>query len=61
MLQRGVQFDVDNVDTIGGWMLSFISENKDEIYHDNYLFKFIKRDGNHIEEIEVFKSDEPIE
>lgn len=57
----GVQFDVDNVDTIGGWMLSFISENKDEIYHDNYLFKIIKRDGNHIEEIEVFKSDEPIE
>ncbi|PKE18360.1 hemolysin family protein [Macrococcoides caseolyticum] len=56
-----VHFQVDNVDTIGGWILSFISEDKDEIYHDNYLFKIIKRDGNHIEEIEVFKSIKPIE
>lgn len=57
----GVQFDVDNVDTIGGWMLSFIDENKNEIYHDHYLFKIIKRDGNHIEEIEVIEAQAPIE
>ncbi|MCE4956436.1 hemolysin family protein [Macrococcoides caseolyticum] len=57
----GVQFDVDNVDTIGGWMLSFIDENKNEIYHDDYLFKIIKKEGNHIEEIEVMKAQAPIE
>ncbi|UBH08040.1 hemolysin family protein [Macrococcus armenti] len=57
----GIQFEVGKVNTICGWMLSFISENKDEIYHYNYLFKIIKRDGNQIEEIEVFESDMPID
>jgi CBS domain containing-hemolysin-like protein len=53
----GITFDIDNVDTIGGWMLSFIDREADHIFYEGYLFSGLEKNGSHIEKIEVTKSE----
>lgn len=53
----GVEINDEDVDTIGGWILTENYEAKegDIIYHDSYAFKIIEMDEHHLKYIEVTK------
>jgi CBS domain containing-hemolysin-like protein len=54
----GVEIDDEDVDTIGGWILTENYEAKegDIIHHDSYTFKILDMDEHHIKYIEVTKN-----
>ncbi|WP_075981561.1 hemolysin family protein [Bacillus massilinigeriensis] len=56
----GLNIDDEDVDTIGGWVLTENYEVKegDTIYFDHYTFKILEMDEHHIKYIEVSKSKE---
>ncbi|MEH7109883.1 hemolysin family protein [Bacillus sp. JJ1764] len=53
----GVEIDDEDVDTIGGWILTENYEAKegDIIVHDSYSFKILEMEEHHIKYIEVMK------
>ncbi|MFC0189899.1 hemolysin family protein [Fictibacillus aquaticus] len=53
----GLNISDEDVDTIGGWILSEKMEvnTGDEIAVDNYLFKVLEADGYHVKSLEVVK------
>lgn len=60
----GVEIDDEDIDTIGGWVLTENYEAKegDIIHHDTFTFKILDMDEHHIKYIEVTKNannDEP--
>jgi CBS domain containing-hemolysin-like protein len=54
----GVEIDDEDVDTIGGWILTENYEAKegDTILHESYSFKILDMEEHHIKYIEVTKS-----
>ncbi|ULT58038.1 hemolysin family protein [Neobacillus drentensis] len=54
----GVEIDDEDVDTIGGWILTENYEAKegDIILHDSYTFKILDMEEHHIKYIEVSKN-----
>ncbi|MFJ7727992.1 hemolysin family protein [Neobacillus sp. NPDC097160] len=54
----GVEIDDDDVDTIGGWVLTENYEAKegDILLHDSYTFKILDMEEHHIKYIEVTKN-----
>lgn len=54
----GVEIDDEDVDTIGGWVLTENYEAKegDFIIHDSYTFKILDMEEHHIKYIEVTKN-----
>jgi CBS domain containing-hemolysin-like protein len=54
----GVDIDDEDIDTIGGWILTENYEAKegDSIHHDSYVFKILDMEEHHIKYIEVTKS-----
>ncbi|MBM7648774.1 CBS domain containing-hemolysin-like protein [Bacillus ectoiniformans] len=55
----GLDIDDEDVDTVGGWILTekFEVQEGDSIERDGYLFKIIEMDGYHIKFIEVTKQE----
>ncbi|MGJ7910211.1 hemolysin family protein [Neobacillus sp. LXY-1] len=53
----GVEIDDEDVDTIGGWILTENYEAKegDIVVHDSYSFKILEMEEHHIKYIEVMK------
>jgi CBS domain containing-hemolysin-like protein len=53
----GIEIDDEDVDTIGGWILTENYEAKegDIILHESYSFKILEMDEHHIKYIEVIK------
>ncbi|NRD78325.1 HlyC/CorC family transporter [Bacillus sp. BRMEA1] len=53
----GIEIDDEDVDTIGGWILTENYEAKegDIILHDTYSFKILEMEEHHIKYIEVLK------
>jgi CBS domain containing-hemolysin-like protein len=53
----GVEIDDEDVDTIGGWILTENYEAKegDIILHESYLFKILDMEEHHIKYVEVTK------
>jgi CBS domain containing-hemolysin-like protein len=53
----GVTIDDEDVDTIGGWILTENYEAKegDVVLHDSYTFKILDMEEHHIKYIEVMK------
>ncbi|MBO0961293.1 HlyC/CorC family transporter [Neobacillus sp. MM2021_6] len=54
----GVEIDDEDVDTIGGWILTENYEAKegDIIHHDSYTFKILDMEEHHIKYLEVTKN-----
>ena len=54
----GVEIDDEDVDTIGGWILTENYEAKegDTLFHDTYSFKILDMEEHHIKYIEVTKN-----
>lgn len=54
----GIEIDDEDVDTIGGWILTENYEAKegDIILHESYTFKILDMDEHHIKYIEVIKN-----
>ncbi|WP_066370497.1 hemolysin family protein [Neobacillus fumarioli] len=54
----GIEIDEEDVDTIGGWILTENYEAKegDIIHHESYTFKILEMDEHHIKYIEVSKN-----
>lgn len=54
----GTNIEEEDMDTIGGWVLTqqFEVKKGDSITFDGYTFKIIDMDGRHIKRIEVFKT-----
>jgi CBS domain containing-hemolysin-like protein len=54
----GVEIDDEDVDTIGGWILTENYEVKegDTIFHESYAFKILDMEEHHIKYIEVTKN-----
>ncbi|WP_462408879.1 hemolysin family protein [Neobacillus sp. Marseille-QA0830] len=54
----GIEIDEEDVDTIGGWILTENYEAKqgDKILYDDYTFKITEMDEHHIKYIEVTKT-----
>ncbi|WP_310363482.1 hemolysin family protein [Neobacillus drentensis] len=54
----GVEIDDEDVDTIGGWILTENYEAKegDILFHDTYSFKILDMEEHHIKYIEVMKN-----
>jgi len=54
----GVEIDDEDIDTIGGWVLTENYEAKegDIIFHDPYTFKILDMEDHHIKYIEVTKN-----
>ncbi|EKN70210.1 hypothetical protein BABA_05976 [Neobacillus bataviensis LMG 21833] len=54
----GVEIDDEDVDTIGGWILTENYEAKegDFIHHDSYTFKILDMEEHHIKYVEVTKN-----
>jgi CBS domain containing-hemolysin-like protein len=57
----GTEIDDEDIDTIGGWILTEDYEAKegDTISHDSYTFKIIEMDEHHIKYIEIRKAMKP--
>jgi CBS domain containing-hemolysin-like protein len=57
----GTEIDDEDIDTIGGWILTEDYEAKegDTISHDSYTFKIIEMDDHHIKYIEIRKAMKP--
>ncbi|WP_338751502.1 hemolysin family protein [Bacillus sp. FJAT-52991] len=55
----GLDIDDEDVDTVGGWILTeqFEVQEGDTIERDNYSFKVIEMEGYHIKFIEVTKKE----
>ena len=56
----GIDIDDEDVDTIGGWILTENYEAKqgDTIYLDSYAFKIIDMEDHHIKYVEVTRVQE---
>ena len=56
----GLEINDEDVDTIGGWILTENYEAKegDIIYHDSYSFKIVDMEEHHIKYIEVIKMED---
>ncbi|MBT2653751.1 HlyC/CorC family transporter [Bacillus sp. ISL-18] len=54
----GVEIDDEDVDTIGGWILTenYEAQEGDIILHDSYTFKILDMEEHHIKYIEVSKN-----
>jgi len=54
----GININDDDIDTIGGWMLTenFEAKEGDSIYFDDFEFKIIEMEDHHIKYIEVKKA-----
>ena len=54
----GVDINDEDIDTIGGWILTENYEAKkgDSIHHDPYSFKILDMEEHHIKYIEVTKN-----
>ncbi len=66
MICLGLDINDEDVDTIGGWILTENYEAKegDILYHNSYSFKIVDMEDHHIKYIEVIKLEDkkfPIE
>ncbi|WHY78858.1 hemolysin family protein [Neobacillus sp. WH10] len=54
----GVEIDDEDIDTIGGWILTenYEAQEGDIILHDSYTFKILDMEEHHIKYIEVTKN-----
>lgn len=59
----GIEIDDEDIDTIGGWVLTENYEAKegDIILHDSYSFKIIEMEEHHIKYIEILKKMDDLE
>ena len=59
----GVDIDDEDIDTIGGWILTENYEAKegDSIYHEPYSFKILDMEDHHIKYVEVTKDSSDVE
>lgn len=53
----GIEMENEDVDTIGGWFLSNTIESEAELESHGYVFKVHKKDGYHIQYLEVKKPE----
>ena len=56
----GLDINDEDVDTIGGWILTENYEAKqgDILYHHSYSFKILEMEDHHIKYIEVIKMED---
>jgi CBS domain containing-hemolysin-like protein len=55
----GLELDDDDVDTIGGWVLTkyYDIQTGDSVEIDGYLFTVKEMDGHHVKTLEVVKKE----
>lgn len=53
----GIELENEEVDTVGGWFLSNTIESEAELESHGYVFKVHKKDGYHIQYLEVKKPE----
>jgi CBS domain containing-hemolysin-like protein len=59
----GTNIEEEDMDTIGGWMLTqnFDLENGESVLFDGFVFKVLEIEDHHIKRIEVFQSTKVVE